>query len=170
MEEQNNPEAQEQQKPQSKLPMLLGMVGALLLGAGLGAAGMKFFGPQPKMVDDSKQAELHDTQKQYEYIKTPVITVNLRTTAGRGAYLMMVAILEINTKEDAAKIEVLMPRIIDQFQIFLRGFDETELRGQPGLSRIRQELLLRVQQVAGDIPVNDLLIERFVTQPYNATA
>lgn len=168
-EEETQDPAAEEVKPQSKLPLILAMFGFLLLGAGLGAGGMKFFGPQPKVIDPSKEGELLDTTKTYQYIKTPVITVNLRSVAGKGAYLMMVGILEVDTPEDAKKIEEIMPRIIDQFQIFLRGFEESELRGQPGLARIRQELLLRVQQVTGDTKVHDLLIEKFVTQPYAAS-
>ena len=43
-----------------------------------------------------------------------------------------------------------MPRIVDKFQIYLRGVRVEDLRGSDGMHRLREELLLRVGRGAGD--------------------
>ena len=52
-----------------------------------------------------------------------------------------------------------MPRIVDQFQTYLRELRVRDLRGSGGIYRMQAELLWRVNQAAAPIEVKDVLFQ-----------
>ena len=57
-----------------------------------------------------------------------------------------------------------MPRIVDNFQVYLRELRLEDLRGSAGLYRLREELLSRVNIAAQPAQVNDVLFKEMLVQ------
>jgi len=94
----------------------------------------------------------------------PNLIVNLRETGRKPTFLKLAISLELNTPEDVAAIDQVMPRIIDNFQIYLRELRIDDLRGSQGLHRLREELLRRVTVAARPIEVRDVLFREMLVQ------
>jgi len=71
--------------------------------------------------------------------------------------------ISLEVKEGAAgDVRALMPRILDALNSYLRAVDAVDLGSGATLVRLRAQMLRRVQIVAGDEAVKDLLIQEFV--------
>ena len=57
---------------------------------------------------------------------------------------------------------LLRPRILDVLNGYLRAVEVAELEDPSALVRLRAQMLRRIQVVAGEGRVNDLLISEFV--------
>jgi flagellar FliL protein len=66
--------------------------------------------------------------------------------------------------EQQAAFETIMPRVIDQFQTYLRELRVEDLRGSSGIYRMKLELLNRVRAAAPDIGVKDVLFQEILIQ------
>jgi len=62
------------------------------------------------------------------------------------------------------KLEAVAPRVVDQFQTFLREMRIQDLRGSAGIYRLRQELLYRVNLAAQPVKVKDVLFQEILIQ------
>lgn len=92
------------------------------------------------------------------------VVVNLQTDGKRQVFLKLVIQLELEAEEDKATIEKIKPRIIDNFQTYLRELRLDDLRGSAGLYRLREELLFRVTEAAQPVKVKDVLIQQMLVQ------
>lgn len=92
------------------------------------------------------------------------ILVNLSGDGKRPNFLKIRVVLELADQKDSTEIEALKPRIIDQFQVYLRELRVEDLRGSAGLYRLREELLLRVTEVVQPIRVRDVLFQEMLVQ------
>lgn len=139
----------------------------LLLGGG--AAGAYFAGLFGK--HDEKQTEAEAAAKQAEadaktaiYYNLPEILVNLQAERGRSVFLKLTISLELTKADDQAAVERVLPRVIDNFQIYLRELRVDDLRGSAGLYRLREELLMRVSQAVAPVVVRDVLFKEMLVQ------
>ncbi len=98
------------------------------------------------------------------YVDLPEILVNLETTGKQQRFLKTSISLEVANAQDADALKKVMPRLIDQFQTYLRGLRVDDFRGSSGVYRLRQELLARVAQSSGAVPVNDVLFKELLVQ------
>ena len=62
----------------------------------------------------------------------------------------------------ASEVQLLLPRIADVLNGYLRAVEVTELEDPAALVRIRAHLLRRIQIVTGEGRVRDLLVTEFV--------
>ena len=92
------------------------------------------------------------------------ILVNLSGDGKRPNFLKIRVVLELADQKDSTAIEALKPRIIDQFQVYLRELRVEDLRGSAGLYRLREELLLRVTEAVQPIRVRDVLFQEMLVQ------
>jgi flagellar protein FliL len=141
----------------------------LLLGGGAGAFFFLFSGPKPEEQHaeggpDAAPAEPTGPQK-IVYYNMPDLLVNLNAGAGRRtSFLKLTMAVELRSIEDAGVFEANLPRIVDNFQIYLRELRPEDLRGSSGFLRLREELLTRVQLAAAPARVNDLLFREMLVQ------
>lgn len=99
------------------------------------------------------------------YFDLPEMLVNLNSAGGRRAnYLRVVVSLEVGSKEDLARIEQVKPRIVDNFQLFLRELRAEDLRGSAGMYRLKEELLTRANESAKPVPIKDVLFREMLVQ------
>jgi flagellar FliL protein len=90
--------------------------------------------------------------------------VNLNSEDGTPRYLRLSVQLEFKTSEDMAAVESVLPRVIDQFQTYLRELRVRDLRGSAGIYRLQMELLARVNQAAYPVEVQDVLFQEILIQ------
>lgn len=158
------PAQEEAEKPTSRRKFLIlgGGGGALLLVTGgvLYATGIanKFIGH--KEVAAAKSAEPPPAV----YFDLPDLLVNLNTTGRKPSFLKLSVSLELERAEDLPRLQAVMPRIIDNFQVYLRELRVEDLRGSGGIYRLREELLARVNTAAAPIKVVDVLFKEMLVQ------
>jgi len=92
------------------------------------------------------------------------VLVNLSGDGKRPNFLKIKVDLELADKKDITALDAMKPRIIDQFQVYLRELRVEDLRGSAGLYRLREELLLRVTEVVKPIRVRNVLFQEMLVQ------
>lgn len=134
----------------------------LLIGAGLYFTGMldRFIGSKSEAHEEKPAAP-----KQTVFYDLPELLVNLNA-AGRNkaSFLKMSISLELESQVDVARLQSVMPRIIDNFQVYLRELRVEDLRGSGGMYRLREELLLRVNTSAAPAKIVDVLFKEMLVQ------
>ena len=156
-------------KPKKKLPgkiIVLGMVLPLLLLGGGGAYFMGVFGGDKKEMSEAEKKKMAEEarKKSMVYFQLPDMLVNLNTTGRKVHYLKISVSLELEKQEDVRVLQTAMPRIVDNFQVYLRELRVEDLRGSAGLYRLREELLARVNKAAAPAKVNDVLFKEMLIQ------
>lgn len=99
-----------------------------------------------------------------QFLEIPDLLVNLAASGGQQRFLKLKVKLEVSSPEDLAKLEAVVPRVVDQFQTFLREIRVQDLRGSAGIYRLRQELLYRVNLAAQPVKVKDVLFQEMLVQ------
>ena len=98
------------------------------------------------------------------YFDLPDLLVNLATSGNKPAYLRLVVSLEMTDASAVSKLEKMMPRIIDNFQVYLRELRPEDLSGSAGIYRIKEELLGRVNNAVQSLEVHDVLFKELLVQ------
>lgn len=158
MAEADNPGDEVPPKKKSKLPILIGFVLALLFGT----AG--FYATWSGLILGEKHpatnAETIGPLPNIAFVPVDPIVVSL----GAGAaikHLRFTSQLEVN-KTMSSDVTLLLPRILDVLNGYLRAIDVAQLEDPSALIRIRAQMLRRIQIVTGEGRVRDLLITEFV--------
>ncbi len=97
------------------------------------------------------------------FVQIPNMLVNL-TSEGQPRYLRLSVQLELASAEDQVAVEGVMPRVVDQFQTYLRELRVKDLRGSAGIYRLQIELLNRVNAAAYPVEVKDVLFQEILIQ------
>lgn len=98
------------------------------------------------------------------YVDLPEMLVNLYTEGRRPSFLKISVSLEVEDAKDQAAITANQPRIIDNFQTYLRELRAEDLRGSAGVFRLREELLRRVNASVYPAKVKDILFKEMIVQ------
>jgi flagellar FliL protein len=135
----------------------------------LGGAGVYFSGVLDMLKGGSKNAPAADSAAppaapQLVFYDLPEILVNLNSDSRRQNFLKIRVSLELSNPLDVPKVEAVMPRIIDTFQVYLRELRLEDLRGSAGILRLREELLDRVNNAVKPVKVNDVLFKEMLVQ------
>ena len=92
------------------------------------------------------------------------LLVNLAGEGKHPNFLKVKVTLQLADEKDVPLMEAIKPRIIDNFQVYLRELRIEDLRGSAGMYRLREELLLRVTEAAQPIRVRDVLFQEMLVQ------
>lgn len=145
-------------KPRRKLGLLIGVLSAVVLGAGgfyatwsgmiLGAAEQKaeVSGPEP--------------MKGIAFVPLETIVVSLGPGAA-STHLRFSAQVEV-VENAVADVTLLSPRILDVLNSYLRAIDAAAIEDPSAMAKLRAQMLRRIQIVTGEGRVRDLLITEFV--------
>ena len=160
-------EAPKKKKFSGKKLVLFIILPVLLLGGGGAAAYFLLLKKDPAAEEHAAApaAEEHaaDEPQVYVGLENP-LQVNLIGTGKRQAYLNLDLWLAVKTDEDAKHLEGVMPKVIDQFQVYLRSLRIEDLQGADGVQRMRDELLMRAKAAAKPVEVQDVLIKSMLAQ------
>ncbi len=88
--------------------------------------------------------------------------VNLTSAGGKSAYLKLSVTLEVDKQSSFEELEVNLPRIIDNFQVYLRELRLEDINGSAGMFRLKEELLIRVNETIYPTRVNDVLFKEML--------
>ena len=129
----------------------------LLAGAGASFGLMRY----PDLIFHKGQEVVPDHGGQdIAYVPLEPVVVNLPRASGR-QFLRFTANLEV-VPQYQAEVALIRPRILDVLNGYLRAVDPADFEAQAILPELRGQLLRRVQVVAGEGRVRDLLITEFV--------
>jgi len=92
------------------------------------------------------------------------MTVSLSGTGNRRNFLVVGVQIEMEDDAGVARIEAERPRLVSEFNIFLRELRVEELNGSEGAYLVREELYRRASQVLSPTPVRNLLLEKLLVQ------
>ena len=148
------------------MPLILGLV-----LAGAGGAGSYLFmtgafsggGDEAHGEDhagDGEAAPDYDPLAPLSFVALDPLVINLPPGSDKD-YLTFRATLEVRP-EALGEVETLKPRIADVLNTYLRALDMAELEDPTILTRIRGQLLRRVELVTGADRVRDILVAEFI--------
>lgn len=142
------------------LPLLL------IAGGGAGAYFAGLFDPFGGEAGAEARAEAEADAKRMHavFYDLPDMLVNLNSSGRRSNFLKISISLELEDSGDIAKVEAVLPRIIDNFQVYLRELRIEDLRGSAGVARLREELLRRIKIAARPAQINDVLFREMLVQ------
>lgn len=109
----------------------------------------------------SEEAKLPD---QIVYYNLPEMMVNLVPSGKKSSFLRIVVKFELPDAEAIKTLDLVKPRVIDAFQMYLRELRMDDIEGSAGLQRLREELLKRANTVTAPIKVKDVLFETLLIQ------
>ncbi len=126
-------------------------------------------GDSDKKKDKKKDKKSKDGEEGYgdeesAFLAIPSMIVNLNTDDGMPRHLRLTIQLELEDASEKAEVEAIIPRVIDQFQTYLRELRLRDLRGSAGIYRLKMELLWRVNQATSPIEVKDVLFQEILIQ------
>ncbi|MGH6948705.1 MAG: flagellar basal body-associated FliL family protein [Kiloniellales bacterium] len=135
----------------------------------MGAAGAYFSGLADSLLgggEDAAAMEEHveEASGPSAFFELPEMLVNLNSAGRKANYLKVSLSLEVATAEDVAHLQSVLPRIIDNCQVYLRELRIEDLRGSAGLQRLREELLMRINAAAEPVAVKDVLFREMLVQ------
>jgi len=161
-------EAPKKKKLSGKKLVLFIILPILLLGGGGAAAYFLLLKKDPAVEEHAAapEAEEHasDEPQVYVALQEEPLQVNLVGTGKRTPYLSLELWLAVANEEDAKHLEGVMPRVIDQFQVYLRSLRIEDLQGADGVQRMRDELLMRAKSAAKPVAIEDVLIKSMLAQ------
>ena len=156
-----------------KLFIIIGAVVFVLLGAG---AGVYFTGLLDPLLGGKKEAAEHSGGGDAKgdgkggpagpsvFFDMPEMIVTLNTAQRKTAFLKIWVALELARADEIPKVQAVMPRIVDNFQVYLRELRVEDLKGSAGMYRLREELLTRVKAAAAPAKVNAVLFKEMLIQ------
>lgn len=154
---------EEPPKKKSKLPLLIGLVLAIALGGGgffVMYSGMLGGGKHEETAADADHAEAPSLLADTAFVPLDPLIISLGPAAAN-RHLKFTAQLEVGAAQ-ADEVALLMPRVLDVLNGYLRAVDLSDLQDPSALIRLRAQMLRRVQIVAGEGNVRDFLITEFV--------
>ena len=145
----------------SKLPLILGLTAAVL-GA-VGGFFATFHGlilPTESVQQTEADFVEPNALPDITFVSVEPIVASL-SNAAQGRHLRFRAKLEVPSKYKT-DVETVLPRVVDVLNGYLRALELHDIESPSSLTRIRAQMLRRIQIVAGPGRVNDLLIMEFV--------
>jgi flagellar FliL protein len=154
----------EKKPDRKKLLLLIGLPIILLIAA---AAGIYFSGLADPFLKSNETVKTDEPPppKPAVFLDLPEILVNLNSAGTRRTNFLKISIsLEVESSTDVVKLQSLMPRIVDSFQVYLRELRVEDLKGSAGMYRLREDLLRRINEATRPVKVNDVLFKEMLIQ------
>jgi flagellar protein FliL len=163
IEQEEGAENPPRRKLSGKLIVIAVAVLLLLVGGGgAGAYFMGLFGGHE--AEEATEEAAPEEPKDLVFYDLPEILVNLNTAGRKSSYLKIKVALELEDPKAVPLLDARMPRIIDNFQVYLRELRIDDLQGSEGMFRIKEELLSRVNTAVKPVIVADVLFKEMLVQ------
>ncbi|WP_417461848.1 flagellar basal body-associated FliL family protein [Kordiimonas sp.] len=169
-----------ERKKVSGKKVVIGVV-ALVVAALAGLGIMSFMGGDDTPDEDAdlhEMAEAAADKRDQAQLEQDVPTEKLKTlfyvipaqqynlnTGGQGSSFLRVQIqLEVDRESYKADLDAKLPRILDEFNVYMRELRPEDLDGAAGIFRLKEELLMRINQAVAPTRVRDVLFQEFLVQ------
>ena len=135
------------------------------IGVGLYATGMLdgLIGGD-KVQSEEMAAKDKEINFEAVFLAIPDIVVNLKTRDAQPRFLRLKVQLELESEDERDAVDQVMPRVVDQFQTYLREMRIEDLQGSAGIYRLQKELIARVNTAAYPVEVKDVLFQEMLIQ------
>lgn len=120
-------------------------------------------GDEPAEEAAAAQVEAEASAKA-QFFDVPELIVNLDSGNGASRFLKIKLSLEVGSEPDRLELETLLPRVQDDFQTYLRSLRVEDLQGSAGIYRLKEALLLRVNQAVEPVVVKNVLVREVLIQ------
>ncbi|MDH3659714.1 MAG: flagellar basal body-associated FliL family protein [Alphaproteobacteria bacterium] len=159
-----------------KLIIMIVVPVVLLAGGGAGAYFMGVFGGEEVAEEAGETGEAVAEEVPPEEMMPPVmpenvvfvdlpdLLLNLNVTGKRLRFLKVVTSLEVSSEEMAEIVRQMTPRILDNLHLYFRSVSPEELAGPDGVYRIKEDLLVRVNDTIQPAVVRDVLVKEMLVQ------
>jgi len=164
-----------------KIIIIIGLVLLIIVGGVAGAYFMGLLDPVVEMIvgpedatggeGEGEDGDACEEGEEGEEAKCAAVfydlqelLVNLNSGGRKSSFLKIRVSLELASARDKAKMDTIMPRVIDNFQTYLRELRIADLRGSAGMYRLREELLVRVNAAAAPAKIKDVLFKEMLIQ------
>lgn len=114
--------------------------------------------------DDGHGGDGEGAEKADKFLPMKAMIVNLMSDDGVPRNFRLKVVLELKSSKDVSKVEAVIPRIEDEFQVYLRELHVKDLRGSAGIYRLKMELLWRVNQAVEPVEIKDVLFQEILIQ------
>ena len=179
-EEGEDAESESSSGGKKKLFIIIGAVLLLLIGGG---AAVFFTGLLDPLLGSSEESAEEDgaegeereegedgkkggpkKAKKAVFFDLDEMLVTLNSADRRPRLLKIKVSLEVSNQKDVATIEQLMPRVIDNFQAYVRELRAEDLRGSAGMYMLREELFTRINVAVKPAKVSAVLFKEMLIQ------
>ncbi|MEM7042911.1 MAG: flagellar basal body-associated FliL family protein [Pseudomonadota bacterium] len=155
-----------------KLIIMIVVPVLLLAGGGAGAYFMGVFSGEEAsgeaMAEEAPMAmeemEPPVMPENVVFVDLPDLLLNLNVTGKRLRFLKVVTALEVSSEEMAEIVRQMTPRILDNLHLYFRSVSPEELAGPDGVYRIKEDLLLRINDTIQPASVRDVLVKEMLVQ------
>ncbi len=149
-----------------KVLLIIGVVMSLAVGGIAAAYFTGLIDPVIALITGGEDTEEEQAADKEDAVFFPLeeVIVNLNTGGRQSAFLKINISLELANAVDIPRIETVMPRIMDNFQVYLRELKIEDLKGAAGMYRLREELLTRINIAAAPAKINDVLFTEMLVQ------
>jgi flagellar FliL protein len=160
-----------------KLLMIIALILLLVVGGLAGAYFTGLLDPVVEMLtgdaeedkcedegEDEDEDEGKCPEQQAVFYDLQEVLVNLNTGGRKSSFLKIRISLELEKETDIPLIKALMPRVIDNFQVYLREIRLDDLKGSAGIYRLREELLRRITAASAPAKIKDVLFKEMLVQ------
>lgn len=136
----------------------------LLIVGGLGGAYFAGVFDSEEHPDESAEEVVEEAPKVVVFYDLPEMLINLNASTNDASFLKLSIALELDDETVLPELEKLMPRIMDNFQVYLRELRREDLKGSAGIYRLKEELLYRINSSVKPIQVKDVLFKEMLVQ------
>ena len=149
-----------------KLLMIIVLILLVIVGGLAGAYFTGLLDPVVQMITggEEKEGESEGGEQRAVFYDLQEILVNLNTGGRKSSFLKIRISLELEKASDVPLIESVMPRVIDNFQVYLRELRIDDLKGSAGMYRLREELMRRVSAATAPAGIKDVLFKEMLVQ------
>ena len=145
-------------------PLVAMITGKKTEAAAEGEAGEHGEAGKDKKVEAAKAPTEGETGSAAVFYDLPEMLVNINTAGRKRNFLKIRVSIELSNETDVAKVENVQPRIVDNFQVYLRELRLEDLQGAAGMYRLREELLTRVNAAVRPVQIKDVLFKEMIVQ------
>lgn len=162
--EENEEGSEGKKKGGSKLILFI-IAGGVVLGA-VGAGLFFFVFSKPAAVPEEsvELAAIEAEPVSVVFYDIPPITVNLGSDIRVNRILRVKTALELTSEEDIPLVEAVLPRIQDDFQMYLNGLRAEDVQGSAGIMRLKEALIIRANQAVENVEIRNVLFREFLIQ------
>ncbi|MEM9625097.1 MAG: flagellar basal body-associated FliL family protein [Pseudomonadota bacterium] len=153
-----------------KLIIMIVVPVLLLVGGGAGAYFMGVFSSEEAsgeaMAEEAPAEEMEPPVMPVNvvFVDLPDLLLNLNVTGKRLRFLKVVTSLEVASEEMAEIVRQMTPRILDNLHLYFRSVSPEELAGPDGVYRIKEDLLVRINDTIQPAVVRDVLVKEMLVQ------
>lgn len=154
-------ESVERPKRRGSLPLMAGLVAALLLGGG------SFYAVYSGLLLAPRDPSQRSPQQNADFAFIPLENMTISLVSQSGTRLLRFSgQIEVAAASQAEMLR-LQPRFLDVVNTYLHAVDPADLEAPAALIRLRSQILRRLQVVAGEGHVQDFLITEFILNHRN---